>query len=140
VRAYFHEIVKETRGHTHIIDITSDVQEWLSGLSVQEGILSLFVPGSTGALTTIEYEPGLLEDLPELLEKLIPAAKSYHHDRTWHDGNGYAHLRAAMVGPGLTVPVHQGRLTLGTWQQIVFIDFDNRPRHRRIVAQLLAGD
>lgn len=136
--AYYHELIKETRGNTDILDLTPDVQEWIAAVGVYEGILSIFVPGSTGALTTIEYEPGLLQDLPELLEKLIPTNKSYHHDRTWHDGNGYAHLRAAMIGPGLTVPVHQGRLTLGTWQQIIFIDFDNRPRHRRIVLQLLA--
>ena len=136
--AYYQELIKETRGNTDILDLTPDVQEWIAAVGVHEGILSIFVPGSTGALTTIEYEPGLLQDLPELLEKLIPTNKSYHHDRTWHDGNGYAHLRAAMIGPGLTVPVHQGRLTLGTWQQIIFIDFDNRPRHRRIVLQLLA--
>lgn len=125
-----------TQGHTDVIDITSRLQQLVSSNSWVEGQLLVFVPGSTGALTTIEYEPGLLKDLPELFEKLIPSNKPYHHDHTWHDGNGYAHLRAALLKPHLIIPFAEGKLLLGTWQQVVFIDFDNRPRHRRLVVQI----
>jgi len=97
----------------------------------------VFVPGSTGGITTIEYEPGLKRDLPEALDKIAPMNKTYHHDATWGDGNGFAHVRAAFIGPSLTVPFSDGRLHLGTWQQIVLLDFDNRSRHRRIVVQIM---
>ncbi len=131
------KIALQTRGHTHIIDITEQVSELLAQNQFQEGQVTVFVPGSTGGLTTIEYEPGLLQDLPEFLETIIPAGKRYHHDATWHDGNGYAHLRAALIKPSLTVPFANGRLLLGTWQQIIFIDFDNRPRSRKLIVQFL---
>ena len=140
MKSFFHEISFQTRGNSDMIDVTAEIAAWLKTTSVKEGILAVFVPGSTGALTTIEYEPGLIRDFPELMEKLIPSRQSYHHDQTWHDGNGHSHLRASLLGPSLTVPVHRGELTLGTWQQIVFVDFDNRPRSRRIVLQLLAAD
>ncbi len=130
-------IEKETRGFTDILDITDDVRHLLAKSGLENGSVLLFVPGSTGGLTTIEYEPGLLEDLPELFEKLIPSNRPYHHDKTWGDGNGFSHLRASLLGPSLNVPFSHGRLTLGTWQQIIFIDFDNRPRHRHLVVQII---
>lgn len=131
------QISLQTKGHTHIIDITEQVSELLRQNQFREGQVTVFVPGSTGGLTTIEYEPGLLQDLPEFLESIIPAGKRYHHDATWHDGNGYAHLRAALIKPSLTLPFAGGRLLLGTWQQVIFIDFDNRPRNRRLVVQFM---
>ena len=126
-----------TKGHTDIVDVTSQVREVLDGSGLREGQLTVFVSGSTAAVTTIEYEPGLLRDLPEALEKMAPTGKRYHHDATWGDGNGYAHVRSALVGASFTVPFKEGRLLLGTWQQIVLMDFDNRSRHRKIVVQLM---
>jgi secondary thiamine-phosphate synthase enzyme len=126
-----------TQGHTDIIDITPQVREALSKSQLQEGQLTVFVSGSTAAITTIEYEPGLLKDLPEALEKVAPEGKQYHHDATWGDGNGSAHVRAALIGGSFTVPFHEGRMLLGTWQQIVVMDFDNRTRNRKIVVQMM---
>jgi secondary thiamine-phosphate synthase enzyme len=126
-----------TQGHTDIIDITPQVRDVLSKSQLQEGQLTVFVSGSTAAITTIEYEPGLLKDLPEALEKMAPAGKQYHHDATWGDGNGSAHVRAALIGGSFTVPFHEGRMLLGTWQQIVVMDFDNRSRNRKIVVQMM---
>ncbi len=127
----------ETDGFTHIMDISPQARDVLRESRLNDGQLTVFVPGSTGGITTLEYEPGLLEDLPEFLEKIIPMNRSYHHDRTWHDGNGYAHLRSALIKPSLTIPFSDGKLMLGTWQQIVFIDFDNRKRHRELVFQCM---
>ena len=104
---------------------------------IANGLITLFCPGSTGALTTIEYEPGVLRDLREALEKIAPSDVSYHHDARWGDGNGFSHVRAALMKPSLSIPVIEGRPTLGTWQQIVFIDFDNRARKRNIVVQII---
>lgn len=128
-----------TNGHTDIKDVTSRVQEVLSASGLREGCLTVFVSGSTAGITTIEYEPGLLKDLPEAFEKFAPTGVTYHHDATWGDGNGYAHVRAAMLGPSFTAPFKEGKLLLGTWQQIVLIDFDNRSRHRNIVVQILGS-
>ncbi|TKJ41235.1 secondary thiamine-phosphate synthase enzyme [candidate division LCP-89 bacterium B3_LCP] len=125
-----------TGGHTEIHDITGQAQDVVNRNGMREGSLLLFVPGSTGGLTTVEYEPGLLKDLPEFFEKLAPSDRTYHHDATWGDGNGHSHVRASLLGPSLTVPFSGGRLTLGTWQQIIFIDFDNKSRNRSLVAQL----
>jgi len=96
----------------------------------------MFVPGSTAALTTVEFEPGLVQDLPAFFERIIPRRAHYHHEDTWHDGNGHSHVRASLLGPSLTVPFKDGALLLGTWQQIVLIDFDNRRRRRKLVVQL----
>lgn len=126
-----------TKGHTDIIDITGDVQSVLKNSGLQEGNLTVFISGSTAGVTTIEYEPGLLKDLPEAFEKLAPTGVTYHHDATWGDGNGYAHVRAALLGASFTAPFKDGRLILGTWQQIVVIDFDNRPRQRSVIVQML---
>jgi secondary thiamine-phosphate synthase enzyme len=131
------KITLSTRGHTDIIDITADAQGLVRKHGLSEGTLTLFVPGSTGGLSTVEYEPGLLRDLPEVFEELAPANRRYHHDDTWQDGNGHAHVRATLIGPSLVVPFTGGELTLGTWQQIIFIDFDNKNRRRQIIAQLM---
>ncbi len=125
-----------TRGNTDIIDITTKVQEIITNSNLKEGNVLIFAVGSTAGLTTIEYEPGLLKDLPELFEKLIPSNRPYHHDKTWGDGNGYSHLRASMLGASIQIPFSKGHLLLGTWQQIVFIDFDNRARKRKIIVQI----
>jgi secondary thiamine-phosphate synthase enzyme len=126
-----------TRGNTDIIDITTKVQEVITKSGLKEGNVLVFAVGSTAGITTIEYEPGLLKDLPELFEKLIPSNRPYHHDKTWGDGNGYSHLRASILGSSLQIPFSKGHLLLGTWQQIVFIDFDNRARQRKIIVQLI---
>ena len=126
-----------TRGHTEIIDVTSEVAAILRESGMHEGQILVFVAGSTAGISSIEYEPGLLKDLPEAFEKFAPTGVTYHHDATWGDGNGYAHVRAAMVGPSFQVPFQGGKLILGTWQQIVLMDFDNRPRNRTVVVQLI---
>lgn len=126
-----------TRGNTDIIDITQQVEDVLGRTGLEQGNLTVFVSGSTAGITTIEYEPGLLKDLPEAFEKLAPTGVTYHHDSTWGDGNGYAHVRAALLGPSFIAPFKNGRLLLGTWQQIVVIDFDNRPRTRSVVVQIM---
>jgi secondary thiamine-phosphate synthase enzyme len=125
-----------TTGETDLIDITDDVAGEVALSGVVEGQVILFVPGSTASLTTIEYERGVIEDLREAIERLAPRTMRYRHDERWGDGNGYSHVRAALLGPSLVVPIMEGRLSLGTWQQIILIDFDNRPRHRRIIGQL----
>lgn len=135
------ELVLRTTAGTDIIDLTGQVQDQLSASRIVSGILVLFVPGSTGALTTIEYESGVLEDLKRVIEKLAPKDNHYDHDRRWGDGNGYSHVRAALMKPSLSIPIEKGRLSLGTWQQIVLLDFDNRPRDRRVLIQILGeGD
>ncbi len=126
----------KTKGHTDIIDITDKVQSIVTKHNIRDGQVLVFVPGSTGGLTTVEYEPGLLGDLPEAYERIAPTGRTYHHDATWGDGNGYAHVRASLTGPSLTVPVTNGKMILGTWQQIIFIDFDNRSRNRELVVQV----
>jgi secondary thiamine-phosphate synthase enzyme len=126
----------KTRGDCEIVDITSGVSEKLASTGLQAGTVTVFCPGATGGVTTVEYEPGLVKDIPELLDKLIPPGR-YHHDMTWHDGNGHSHLRATLFGPSLTVPFVDQKLTLGTWQQIIFIDFDNKPHRRKLVLQFM---
>jgi secondary thiamine-phosphate synthase enzyme len=130
-------ILISTKGHGDIVNITRQVREAIEDSNMNAGIATVFVPGSTGALTTIEYEPGLLEDLPELFEKLVPSDRKYHHDDTWGDGNGNSHLRSALFGTSFTVPFHNKQMMLGTWQQIVFLDFDNRERRRELVVQII---
>jgi secondary thiamine-phosphate synthase enzyme len=126
-----------TQGFNDMKDLTASVSEKLAESGLKEGIVTLFVPGSTGGLTTIEYESGLVEDFSELMEKVIPSDVTYHHDARWGDGNGFSHVRASLIGPSLTVPFSSGTLNLGTWQQIVFVDFDNRSRSRRILLQFI---
>ncbi len=131
------EIKFKTGGPGDIVDITSRLQGAVRTSGLSAGTITAFVPGSTGGLTTMEYEPGLLKDLPELMEKLVPSNRPYQHDHTWHDGNGFSHLRSALIGPAITVPFVAGELVLGTWQQVVFLEFDNRPRSRRVVLQII---
>lgn len=127
----------QTGGFPDIIDLSRQINEILNGSGIRNGVMTIFVPGSTAGVTTIEYEPGLLKDLPALCEKLAPRGVTYQHDETWHDGNGYAHLLAALFKPSLQVPVIDGNLTLGTWQQVVLADFDNRSRRRKLIIQIM---
>ena len=126
-----------TGGFSDMKDLTGDVSKKLAENKLQKGIVNLFVPGSTGGLTTIEYESGLVQDFFELMEKIIPSNVTYHHDARWGDGNGFSHVRSSLLGPSLTVPFSDGTLNLGTWQQIVFLDFDNRSRSRTILLQFI---
>lgn len=127
-----------TKGHTHIVDITPDVKKILSKSGLKNGLLNVFMPGSTASITTIEYESGLVEeDLPKTLEKIAPAGVRYAHDSAWGEGNGYAHVRASVVGSSLTVPFTNGNILLGTWQQIVLVDYDNRARKREVIIQII---
>lgn len=123
----------ETRKEGEMLDITEKVQAVVGKGTIKNGVAFLFVPGSTAALTTIEYEPGLLADLPSMLERIAPREGSYEHERQWHDGNGHSHIRASLIGPDLSVPFEGKKLMLGTWQQIVFIELDVRPRDRTII-------
>lgn len=125
-----------TRGNTDIFDVTKDIQKVLAQTGLKKGSVTASVIGSTAALTTCEFEPGLVADIKEIFQKLIPQGR-YQHDQTWGDGNGHAHLRASLVGPSLSIPFVKGELILGTWQQVIFIDFDNRARKRKIVLQFI---
>ena len=131
------EIKLNTKGDGDIIDMTSFAEEAVRKSGIKSGTVTSFVPGSTAGITTLEYEPGLRKDFPQLLEKLIPSKAVYQHDQTWHDGNGFSHLRSAIIGTGLTVPFVNGELLLGQWQQIVFCEFDNRPRARKVFFQIM---
>lgn len=126
-----------TKGFCDIHDITHQVESQIRESGILNGIVTVFAPGATGAVTTIEYENGLVNDFSEFWEKLLPQGANYHHDKRWGDGNGFSHLRASLLGPSLTVPLVEGRMTLGTWQQIIFVDFDNRSRSRQIVCQVM---
>lgn len=127
----------QTKGDNDIVDLTGRVQELVNRHRFREGQALVFVSGSTAGVTTIEYEPGLLKDLPAAFERIAPRGIPYAHEEAWHDGNGHSHVRASLLGPSLTVPFQDARLRLGTWQQIVLVDFDNRPRRRDVVVQLL---
>jgi len=126
----------QTRGETQVLDITPQVAEVVRRRGPDQGQALVFVVGSTAGLTTVEFEPGLVEDLPDAFERLAPRHARYHHEETWHDGNGYAHVRASLLGCSLTIPIEHGKLLLGTWQQVVLVDFDNRPRKREIIVQI----
>jgi secondary thiamine-phosphate synthase enzyme len=126
-----------TRGDGQMLDITDVVSQTLRDSGSKAGIVTLFVPGSTAALTTIEYEQGALKDFKRLFDEIAPENREYAHNLRWGDGNGPSHVRAALLGPSLTVPFADGRLLLGTWQQIILVDFDNRPRERAVVAQVM---
>ena len=130
------QIFVQSTGRTDIIDLTEQVSGVLRDSSVQNGAVTLFTPGSTAALTTIEFESGVVNDLKKAIDRIAPENMYYEHNERWGDGNGYSHVRAALIGPSLHVPVVEGKMTLGTWQQIVLLDFDNRPRERLIVIQI----
>jgi len=131
------ELHLNTHGHCDIQDITSQVAGYVQNAGLQAGIVTVFCPGSTGGLTTIEYESGALADLQQVFDEIAPPDRDYRHHLRWGDDNGHSHVRSALVGPSLTVPFVDGRLTLGTWQQIVFLDFDTQPRSRRLVVQVM---
>ena len=134
-----HEIRIATKGNADIHDITNHVEKLISGGEIRSGIVTLFCPSSTSALTTIEYEPGCLADLRRLFDEILSPERDYAHNARWGDGNGHSHARAALLGASLTVPFTDQRLHLGTWQQIIFIDFDVRPRQRELVVQVLGS-
>jgi secondary thiamine-phosphate synthase enzyme len=127
----------KTTEQTDIIDISHEVQKGVLQSGIEDGSIVLFISGSTAALTTIEYESGVVNDLRKAIERIAPRDIPYEHDRKWGDGNGYSHVRAALLGPSLIIPISGGRLLLGTWQQIVLLDFDNRQRRRRIAVQIM---
>jgi secondary thiamine-phosphate synthase enzyme len=133
---YSNEILVQTTGRTDVIDLTPEISAEISNSSAEDGVVTLFVPGSTAALTTIEFESGVINDLKKAIEGIAPEDIYYEHNERWGDGNGYSHVRAALIGPSLQVPIISGRMTLGTWQQIVLLDFDNQPRNRRIIVQI----
>lgn len=134
---YSDAVQLSTRGHADMHDITTEVEQALSASGVHSGLVTVFTPSATSSLTTIEFESGALDDLRRALDEIAPPDGEYRHNLRWGDGNGHAHLRAALLKPSLTIPVIDGRMTLGTWQQILFIDFDVRPRNRSIVVQIV---
>lgn len=126
-----------TKGFSDIHNLTNEARVFLEKSGIRNGQATLFVAGSTAGITTVEYEPGLVKDLKELFDKIAPENGNYHHEQTWHDGNGFSHVRASLLKPSLTIPIMDGQLTLGTWQQVVLIDFDNTSREREVVLQFL---
>jgi secondary thiamine-phosphate synthase enzyme len=128
VRTYATQV--QSNGHGQVIDLTAAVLEHVRESGIREGTASLFVPGSTAGLTTIEYEPGVVRDLQDCFERLAPQGMDYAHELAWHDGNGHSHVRAALLGPSIVLPVSGGKPVLGTWQQVVLVDFDNKARRR----------
>lgn len=132
------EIIRlSTKGNGDLLNITQELSRCLESSKLKEGNLTVFMIGSTAAITTFEYEPGLIKDVQDLYEKLIPRNKHYQHDDTWGDANGFSHLRSALQGPSLTIPFDNGKLLLGTWQQVVLAEFDNRPRARELIVQII---
>lgn len=127
----------QSKGENDLIDITNDVEKIVQDSKIQSGTVTVFVSGSTGALTTIEFEPGLIKDFPKMLERLAPKDIEYGHEQMWHDGNGHSHVKASLVGPSITIPFTDGELLLGEWQQIVFIELDTRSRNRNLVLQII---
>ena len=127
----------QTRGNADIVDVTREVAQVVRDSGLSDGILTVFCPGSTCAVTTIEYERGAVSDFQRLFDEIVDASRHYAHNARWGDGNGHSHVRAALLGPSLTVPFAQGELLLGTWQQIIFVDFDNRQRSRRVIVQVM---
>ncbi len=130
-------ITRDTRGFSEIVDLTTEVAAFVSDQHISAGLVHIFPIGSTASITTIEYEPALVQDMEELLEKIASRTMQSHHSQTWGDDNGFSHLRASLMGPGISIPVENGKLVLGTWQQIVLIDHDNRPRQRQVFVQLI---
>ena len=126
-----------TNGNADVHDITEQIANAISVSGLKDGTVTIFCPSSTSALTTIEYESGAVSDLRRLFDEIIPMNREYAHNERWHDGNGHSHVRAALLGPSLTIPFVDGQLTLGTWQQVIYIDFDNRPRQRKLIIQLV---
>lgn len=139
MRTHKQVVTFSTRGFGDIVNLSDSIMAFLREIHAKDGLLTVFVPGSTAAITTIEYESGVLEDLKASISRLIPRDIPYRHDVRWGDGNGFAHVQAAWFGPSLTVPVEKGHPLLGTWQQVILLDFDNRPRSRKVVLHFLEG-
>jgi secondary thiamine-phosphate synthase enzyme len=131
-------IERQTTSKLDILDITPDIMDIIEHNGFRNGLVTVFIAGSTASITTIEFESGVVNDLRRAIEKLVPSDSAYEHDRRWGDGNGYSHVRAALMKPGISVPLIDGQLALGTWQQIVLLDFDNKPRHRRILLHIIS--
>lgn len=129
----------QTKGFNDIVNITKKVNDIVKASGIKEGIVLIFMPGSTAGITTIEYEEGVIKDLKNFFEKIVPQNEKYYHEKAWHDGNGFSHIRSAILKPFLVVPIEDNNLALGTWQQIVLIDFDNKPRQRKIYLKFLAS-
>ncbi len=129
-------VVFSTEAEMDVVDVTKDVSDILNEAAVSDGVVTVFVPGSTGGVTTMEFEPGLVKDMQELFEKIVPRDHYYHHEERWHDKNGHSHVRASLIGPSVTIPFRDKRLMLGTWQQIVFFDFDVRARERELIVHI----
>jgi len=129
-----------TNGDCDVLDITQYVEQAVEGSSISSGIATVFAKGSTAGITTIEYESGAVGDLKEMFSKLVPEDGFYAHNARWGDGNGHSHIRASLLGPSLSIPFQSSRLTIGTWQQVIFVDFDNRPRSREIIVQIVGGE
>ncbi|MFX0171526.1 MAG: secondary thiamine-phosphate synthase enzyme YjbQ [Candidatus Hodarchaeota archaeon] len=137
----FQSNVQLKRTHeTDIIDITSDLEQVVARSGISKGLLSIFVAGSTGAIITLEYEPGLLKDIPALLDRIAPKSIEYLHEKTWHDDNGHSHVRASLLGPSLTVPISHGQIIHGTWQQIAFLELDTKPRNRNLYVTVIGEE
>ena len=134
---YTEHFLINTKGFTDIIEMTQKVKSAVYNHNIKNGNIVVALAGSTASITTVEYEPGLIKDLPDILDSIVPMDRTYHHDDTWHDGNGYAHIRAAIFGSSVSIPLVDGALLLGTWQQIVLVDFDNKPRSRNIYVQII---
>jgi secondary thiamine-phosphate synthase enzyme len=131
------KITHDTKGSGDLIDITQELNDALEKSTLMDGTMTVFVSGSTAGITTFEYEPGMIKDIKEFYEKIAPSGAHYHHDDTWGDANGFSHIRAAFTGPSLTIPFQDGRLLLGTWQQVVLAEFDHRPRKRELTVHLM---
>jgi secondary thiamine-phosphate synthase enzyme len=131
------EIILQRTSETDIVDITPQVERIVEDSKIKDGIITIFNAGSTGGIITLEYEPGLVKDIPNFLERVIPKSLNYYHEQMWHDGNGHSHVRASLIGPSLTVPIIEGRLIHGTWQQIAFIELDVKPRQRRLIVTVI---
>jgi secondary thiamine-phosphate synthase enzyme len=134
---YNGEINIKTHGEVDIIDITGQIQNIVNKSKIKNGICCVFVPGSTGSITTIEYEPGLKKDFPRALQKIAPKGEHYDHHETWHDDNGHSHVRASLMGPSINIPIIENRIIHGTWQQIVFVELDTSPRNRNLIVQIV---
>ena len=130
----------KSKGENDIIDITSQIENEVTHSQIQNGNVTIFVSGSTAALTTIEHEPGLVKDFPQMLSRIAPDELDYEHEKMWHDGNGRSHVKASLIGPSLTIPFTDGQMHLGTWQQIVFLELDTRSRERKLVIQIIGNN
>ncbi len=134
---YSQTISRRTNGFTDMHDITDELRSCLRASRMHRGTMTVFVPGSTAGITTIEYEPGVIQDLRDAIERAAPQTLQYRHDARWGDGNGFAHVRAALLGASISIPINDKELQLGTWQQVVLVDFDNRPRNREVIIQIV---